>query len=991
MSGTLAYMAPERFRGRPADPASDWFSFGVMLFEALVGQLPFGPNPQQTVVAWFTGKRVANLKERLGDLARPFVELVEALLDPEPRHRPNGADVLSALDGYRTSTTADRVFGREQHLDWLLESVSSSPPRVNVTAITGESGIGKTSLLRQLLAQCRERGHLVLSACCHPREHLPFNALNEIVTELVRACRHLDGLDAPALDAMQRLADVFINDPGQTRDDPHRPTLRQLAQDLEVLLRSCADQRPVVVAIDDAQRMDQDSLPIMLQLFESAYIECSYLLAVRGDSDDVPAPLRQHVGNTRHLDRLDAPTALALAKHLLPGATDDELTMVCTAARGHPFAIEQACTLSRSRRQLRSDTTPEELVYHQLTEQSDHQQRVLSLLAVHEGWLPSEVLYACRLHSVSDVYELLDAGLLNFRRVENNYAVSIRHARLAEFLRGNIESEKLRHAHHVVANAYLEVLPGEVEDVFRHLVNAGRIEEALPFGRESAHAFRDRLAFHRAAQLFRWLIDHETDATRRLEHQLELAEVLARAGIAGQAADTYLSAAGQAVGDARVGLLRNAAEQLLRAGDKENGRELLAECAREVGLPMPRSRAQQLARIAWHRLRIHLASPQPVELRNPPPAVQRRMEVAWSLGLGLNLLDIIGSGLAQSQYTSLALCYGNDDQVARAWSVEYSYAMNAAGLGASRKGERLRELMTKQLSRTKDAYTRGIVLLSWAAGDYFRGRFDLALDRSREARTVFSSQLGSLSWEMANCGLYEMWSAFELGRLDEFSARVPELLRLGEERGDALYRRFWVGGHCATAWLIADRPQVLRTELGSNSVLSSRFEMNAMFTLLAQVRTDLYDGRYAEARMDLERAWKGIQQSGMLHLQWFRFTLGLLRLQATVVSDGPATRRELGWASAFSRCKHPAARHWSAAFAAALRMRGSGGFAREHLATIANSADALAAKGHHLAALALRQQLSMAGYCTSPRWPACVVSPERLSSAIGIPLIPQPA
>jgi serine/threonine protein kinase len=56
LSGTVAYMPPEQFLGEPMTTASDWYSVGIMLYEALVGRLPFAGDSLRILTSKVLGE-----------------------------------------------------------------------------------------------------------------------------------------------------------------------------------------------------------------------------------------------------------------------------------------------------------------------------------------------------------------------------------------------------------------------------------------------------------------------------------------------------------------------------------------------------------------------------------------------------------------------------------------------------------------------------------------------------------------------------------------------------------------------------------------------------------------------------------------------------------------------------------------------------------------------------------------------------------------------
>ena len=101
--GTLAYSSPEQLEGSPLDARSDIYSFGIMLYQMVSGQMPLKPTTES-----FPGWYQAHHKHRpipLEDLGLKFAlpaglsDLILGCLAKDPAARPQSvANVLAELE-----------------------------------------------------------------------------------------------------------------------------------------------------------------------------------------------------------------------------------------------------------------------------------------------------------------------------------------------------------------------------------------------------------------------------------------------------------------------------------------------------------------------------------------------------------------------------------------------------------------------------------------------------------------------------------------------------------------------------------------------------------------------------------------------------------------------------------------------------------------------------------------------------------------------------
>ena len=178
----------------------------------------------------------------------------------------------------------ERFVGRAEPLARLSESLDDMSRGVaRVVAVIGESGVGSSSLVQMLGPEVRLRGGSLVSAACH-EQRLPepyalwsevLRSVRRLPVKSTRAWRELSLLDT----SLERAPEELTRGGSKVR----------LLEELADFLRLAAQQRPLLILLDDMQWADAaswDALEHIAPHLESERMVIALTIRTGGQSDD---------------------------------------------------------------------------------------------------------------------------------------------------------------------------------------------------------------------------------------------------------------------------------------------------------------------------------------------------------------------------------------------------------------------------------------------------------------------------------------------------------------------------------------------------------------------------------------------------------------------------------------------------------------------------------------------------------------------------------
>jgi len=559
--GTVSYMSPQQVVGENVDARSDLYSLGVVMYELLTGRLPFLGDQEIAVAHAILHEDPITVRELAPETPAELEHIVfKAMMKSSPSRYQTADEMADDLMRFRDHDRRRRA-GIQEEVDlianqdvysvrrerFLAPLVGRDRPLERITALlrearsgegmavclAGEAGVGKTRLLEEFQKACRRDGaRVIVSACVFGGSAGSYYPFAEAFRHYfgLRAVTTASGLQTFLFDRAPRLAGSL---PVLSRFlrftfAANGPTSEEeLWEVLDQLVAFIADERPLVLVVEDLQWADEASLRLFTFLASRVPRRRVLLVGTYRPEEIESSPserphalpgLLRTMSREDRFERLELPRlhredVKAILDRLYPAHTwsEDFAGLLFRETEGNPFFMVEILKLLASEKVLEERegqwslktavdkiSVPEkvfDVVMRRLGRLSPREREILELGAVegdifHSGTILrglriERMALLKTLQFLEQIHHLIHAAGPHYH---------FDHSKIREILYESIPPE-LRIEYHTVVGQFLRESFGEAEEyagiIAHNLLAAGLREEAIPFlVRASAGASR---------------------------------------------------------------------------------------------------------------------------------------------------------------------------------------------------------------------------------------------------------------------------------------------------------------------------------------------------------------------------------------------------------------------------------------------------------------------------------------------------------------------
>jgi len=488
-------------------------------------------------------------------------------LNSTPVTPPTGGEVSSLLD----RIVRGRLVGREAE---LAEAVALWQKAVagegQVLWVSGEPGVGKTRLVRELMTQARASGAIVLVGECYAEGGAPYAPIGQIIRQALEApAGSRLGLPdfvladlitlAPGLRA--RYPDIPLNPPL----DPQSEQERIYESVVELCIRLAQTTlSPLLLFVDDTHWADSGTLFLLRHLARRLRRQGAMIIATYREIElDEARPLhevlldlnRERLAARLKLSRLSREQTRDLLTAMFTEETTPEfLEGIYHETEGNPFFVEEVCKAliesgqlyfadGRWRRppDMADMEIPQSVrvaIQSRVSKLPAPAQEALLLAAILGREFDFETLLAASDPSTSSgqgsdedrLIEALEtaerAQLIEELRGKSGEVYAFVHALIPTTLRESVSGRRRRRLHQRVAKAVEALRPNDDEALAHHFAAADDSEKAIEYSRRAARRAESLHAYDAAIQHLRAALDF-VEASEQPGLRRELLEQLA--------------------------------------------------------------------------------------------------------------------------------------------------------------------------------------------------------------------------------------------------------------------------------------------------------------------------------------------------------------------------------------------------------------------------------------------------------------------------------